>query len=260
MSADISAKQPQAGAARVRAFAISIVAVIIIWELLGRFVINNDLIFAPLSHIFARMYAMALSGELWKHVKASGIAFIIGYSLAAIFGVASGLLIALRPRVGFYVEPWLMALYATPMIALAPIFVVLLGIGLSSKIAIIFIEAFFPITTNSALGIRSTSRDLIEASRSFGATESQIVRTVLLPNSLPYIVAGMRIAVGRGLAGVVVAEIFGSIAGIGNMIWFSAESYDMPKLFSGVFILAGASIAMMTGLARIERAVAPWRK
>jgi ABC-type nitrate/sulfonate/bicarbonate transport system permease component len=248
-----------AGAARARAFVISIVGVIVVWELLGRFVINNDLVFAPLSHIFARMYTMALSGELWKHVKASGIAFVIGYSLAVIFGVGSGLLIALRPRVGFYVEPWLMALYATPMIALAPIFVVLLGIGLSSKIAIIFIEAFFPVTTNSALGIRSTSRDLIDASRSFGATEGQIVKTVLLPNSLPYIVAGMRIALGRGLAGEVVAEIFGSVAGVGNMIWFSAEAYDMPKLFSGVFILAGASIALMTALGRIERAVAPWR-
>ena len=247
------------GAARVRAFIISIVVVIVVWEVLGRFVIHNDLIFAPLSSIFARIYSMALSGELWRHVKASGIAFLIGYSLAVLFGVLSGLLIALRPRIGFYVEPWLMALYATPMIALAPIFVVLLGIGLSSKVAIIFIEAFFPITTNSTLGIRSTSRDLVDVARSFGATESQIVRTVLLPNSLPFIVAGMRIAVGRGLAGVVVAEIFGSVAGIGNMIWFSAESYDMPKLFSGVFILAGTSIALMTALGRIERAIAPWR-
>ena len=260
VSVDVTATQRgPVGAARVRAFIISIVVVMVAWELLGRFVINNDLVFAPLSHIFARMYGMALTGELWRNVKASGIAFLIGYTLAVLFGVSSGLLIALRPRIGFYVEPWLMALYATPMIALAPIFVVVLGIGLSSKVAIIFIEAFFPITTNSALGIRSTSRDLVDASRSFGATESQIVRTVLLPNSLPYVVAGMRIAVGRGLAGVVVAEIFGSVAGIGNMIWFSAEAYDMPKLFSGVFILAGASIVLMTGLGRIERAIAPWR-
>jgi NitT/TauT family transport system permease protein len=256
---DLAAQRNYSGAARLRAIIVSIVSVIVVWEILGRFVIKNDLVFAPLSEIVARMFEMAGSGELWRNIQASGVAFLIGYSLAVIFGVSMGLLIALRPRVGFYVEPWLMALYATPMIALAPIFVVLMGIGLSSKVAIIFIEAFFPITTNAALGIKSTSRDLIDASRSFGATEGQIVRTVLLPNSLAYIVAGMRIAVGRGLSGVVVAEIFGSVAGIGNMIWFSAEAYDMPKLFSGVFILAGASIILMTGLGRLERAIAPWR-
>ena len=233
------------GQNRTRAILLSLVILVVIWEGLGRFVIHNDLVFAPLSHIFERMYGMALSGELWKHVKASGIAFIFGYTSAIAFGVATGVLLALKPRIGFYVEPWLSALYATPMIALAPIFVVLLGIGLSSKIAIIFIEAFFPVTTNSALGIRSTPRDLVDASISFGA--------------LPFIVAGMRIAVGRALAGVVVAEIFGSVAGIGNMIWFSAEAYDMPKLFSGVFLLAGTSVALMSILARIERRVAPWR-
>ena len=246
-------------ASRWRAILLSVAILVVVWEGLGRFVIHNDLVFAPLSHIFERMYTMALSGELWKHIKASGIAFLLGYSLAITFGVLTGILLALKPRIGFYVEPWLSALYATPMIALAPIFVVLLGIGLSSKVAIIFIEAFFPVTTNSALGIRSTSRDLIDASLSFGATDGQVVRTVLLPNSLPFIIAGMRIAVGRALAGVVVAEIFGSVAGIGNMIWFSAEAYDMPKLFSGVFILAGTSVALMTVLARIEKRVAPWR-
>ena len=249
----------KSGRAGFRSLIMSLLIVVVVWELLGRFVIDNDLVFAPLSHIFTRMYGMALTGELWKHLKASGIAFLFGYVLAVSFGVATGILIALRPRIADYVEPWLGALYATPMIALAPIFVVLLGIGLSSKIAIIFIEAFFPVTTNAALGIRSTSRDLIDTSRSFGATESQVVQTVLIPNSLPFIVSGMRIAVGRALAGVVVAEIFGSVAGVGNMIWFSAEAYDMPKLFSGVFMLAGTSIALMALLARMERKVAPWR-
>lgn len=245
---------------RLRSILISILSVAIIWEILGRLVIKNDLVFAPLSHIFARMFTMILSGELWRDIKASGIAFSLGYFLAVVGGVVSGFLIVLRPRAGFFVEPWLIALSATPMIALAPIFVVLLGIGLSSKIAIIFIEAFFPITTNTALGVRSTSADLIDAARSFGANERQIVNTIYLPNSLPFVLAGMRIAVARGLAGVVVAEIFGSVAGIGNLIWFSAEDYDVPKLFTGVFVLAAASISLMALLGKAERAIAPWRR
>jgi NitT/TauT family transport system permease protein len=242
------------------ALIISVLLLAIVWELLGRYVIKSDLIFAPLSNIFAKMLDMARSGELWRHIKASGSAFLIGYSAAVVFGVALGFVIALRPTLRLYVEPWLIGLYATPMIALAPIFVVILGIGIYSKIAIIFIEAFFPITVNAALGIRSTPKDLIEASRSFGATEGQVIRTVYLPNSLPFVIAGMRIGVARGLAGVVISEIFGSIAGIGNLIWFSAESYDMPKLFTGVFILAGTSLVMMAALGRIERVVAPWRE
>ena len=125
---------------------------------------------------------------------------------------------------------------------------------------IIFIEAFFPIAVNTALGIRSTDADLVEASRSFGANKHQILVTVFLPYASPLIIAGMRIAVARGLAGVLVSEIFGSVAGVGNMIWFSAESYDMPKLFAGVFILPGTSITLMAILARLELIVAPWRK
>jgi NitT/TauT family transport system permease protein len=145
------------------------------------------------------------------------------------------------------------------MVALAPIFIVLMGIGIYSKIAIVFIEAFFPVAINTALGIRTTDRDLIEASQSFGATRLQVIRTVMLPNSYPFIIAGMRIAVARGLAGVLISEIFGSEAGIGNMIWFSAQSYDMPTLFTGVFILGGSSIALMAALVKFERWIAPWR-
>lgn len=255
-----SARVPSAREAKLRSILVSLAIVMVVWEVLGRWVINNDLVFAPLSHIFLRMFTLAETGELWKHLAASGVAFGLGYTLAVAFGILLGFFIATRPSFAFYVEPWLAALYATPMIALAPIFVVVLGIGLSSKVAIIFIEAFFPVTANAALGIRSTPRELIDASVSFGATEPQVVRTILLPFSLPFIIAGMRIAVGRGLAGVVVAEIFGSVAGIGNMIWFSAEAYDMPKLFSGVFILAGTSVVLMSILAHVERRVAPWRK
>ena len=242
-----------------RRMVLSILVVMIVWEVMARYVIQSDLIFASLTDIALNFYEMGRSGELWKHVRISALEFVLGYSTAAILGVLLGILLALHRSSAQYIEPWLGALYATPMIALAPIFIVLLGIGIYSKITIIFIEAFFPITINTCLGIRSTDRDLIDAAESFGATPIQVIRTVLLPNAYPFIIAGMRIAVARGLAGVLISEIFGSEAGVGNMIWFSAEEYNMPKLFTGVFILAGTSIILMAGLARFERRVAPWR-
>ena len=247
-------------APQTRRVLLSLLIIVVIWELVGRYGIKTGLIFAPLSDIFLRMFEMGRSGELWKHVKASGSVFLIGYTLAVIFGILLGILIASSRRFSNYLDPWLGALYATPMIALAPVFIVLMGIGPSSKIVIIFIEAFFPITVNAALGIRSTDSDVVEASKSFGATRGQVIRTVLLPFAAPFIIAGMRIAVARALAGVLVAEIFGSVAGIGNMIWFSAEAYDMPKLFTGVLLLVGTSILLMGILSRFERYVAPWRK
>lgn len=239
---------------------LSVIVVAVLWEVLGRYVIQNDLVFASLSSIFGRGWEMMDNGTLWKHLRISALEFVLGYGAAVIFGIALGIALALNRAFAQYVDPWMGALYATPMIALAPIFIVLLGIGIYSKVTIIFIEAFFPIAVNTTLGIRSTDRDLIEASQSFGASRGQVVRTVLLPNSYPFIIAGMRIAVARGLAGVLISEIFGSEAGIGNMIWFSAESYDMPTLFTGAFILAGSSILLMTSLARFERRIAPWRQ
>jgi ABC-type nitrate/sulfonate/bicarbonate transport system permease component len=238
---------------------VSLAVVATLWQVLAEYVIRSDLVFAPLTAIVARAWTLAQTGSLWANVSVSGTEFALGYVAAAVLGVALGLALALNRAFARYVEPWIGALYATPMIALAPIFVVLMGIGIYSKIVIIFLEAFFPIAVNTSLGVRSTSRDLIEAAVAFGAGRAQLIRTVLMPNAFPFIVAGLRIAVARGLAGVLISEIFGSEAGVGNMIWFSAESYDMPTLFTGVFILAGSSILLMSLLARVEARVAHWR-
>lgn len=238
---------------------VSIAVVALLWQILATTVIKNDLVFAPLSAIFGRAWQLTQSGKLWTNVRVSGTEFALGYGAAVVLGVLLGIALALQRAFAQFVEPWMNALYATPMIALAPIFIVLMGIGIYSKIAIVFIEAFFPIAVTTSLGIRSTEKVLVEAAQSFGASGRQVIRTVLLPNSYPFIITGMRIAVARGLAGVLISEIFGSTAGLGNMIWFSAENYDMPTLFTGVFILGGSSIVLMAILARFERRVAPWR-
>jgi NitT/TauT family transport system permease protein len=238
---------------------VSVVVIAVLWQVLADYVIKSDLVFASLSAILARTVELAGTGKLWLDLRVSAVEFVLGYGVAVALGILLGLALALSRAFSQYVGPIMNALYATPMVALAPIFIVLMGIGIYSKIAIVFIEAFFPVAINTALGIRTTDRDLIEASQSFGATRAQVIRTVMLPNSYSFIIAGMRIAVARGLAGVLIAEIFGSEAGIGNMIWFSAQSYDMPTLFTGVFILGGSSIALMAALARFERWIAPWR-
>jgi NitT/TauT family transport system permease protein len=238
---------------------VSVLVIAVLWQVLADDVIKSDLVFASLGSILTRAAQLAGTGKLWLDLRVSAVEFVLGYGTAVALGIVLGMALALSRAFAQFVGPIMNALYATPMVALAPIFIVLMGIGIYSKIAIVFIEAFFPVAINTALGIRTTDRDLVEASQSFGATRAQVIRTVMLPNSYPFIIAGMRIAVARGLAGVLIAEIFGSEAGIGNMIWFSAESYDMPTLFTGVFILGGSSIVLMAALARFERWIAPWR-
>jgi NitT/TauT family transport system permease protein len=157
-------------------------------------------------------------------------------------------------------QPWISGLYATPTIALAPLFILWLGIGIWSKVLVVIFLVLFPVTINTEAGLRTTSERLIEMLRSFGASEQQIFFKVSLPSALPFILAGLKLGIGRGLIGVVVAELFGSRAGLGRLISQSADAFNMPELFAGVIVLAVAGIAMTAGFGWVERKLVPWTR
>jgi NitT/TauT family transport system permease protein len=157
-------------------------------------------------------------------------------------------------------QPWISGLYATPTIALAPLFILWLGIGIWSKVLVVIFLVLFPVTINTEAGLRTTSDRLIEMLKSFGASRSQIFFKVSLPSALPFILAGLKLGIGRGLIGVVVAELFGSRAGLGRLISQSADSFNMPDLFAGVIVLAVAGIAMTAGFGWLEKRLVPWTK
>ena len=153
-----------------------------------------------------------------------------------------------------------MALNGIPRTALAPLFIVWLGIGIWSKVLVVIFLVLFPVTINTEAGLRTTSDRLIEMLRSFGASGSQIFFKVSLPSALPFILAGLKLGIGRGLIGVVVAELFGSRAGLGRLISHSADAFNMPELFAGVIVLAVAGIAMTAGFGWLEKRLVPWTK
>ena len=157
-------------------------------------------------------------------------------------------------------QPWISGLYATPTIALAPLFILWLGIGIWSKVVVVIFLVLFPVTINTEAGLRTTSPRLIEMLRSFGATPRQIFFKLSLPSAMPFILAGLKLGIGRGLIGVVVAELFGSRAGLGRLISQSADAFNMPDLFAGVVILAAAGIAMTAGFGWVERVLVPWTR
>lgn len=238
---------------------VSIATGLGLWELISRFVIGNKLFLAAPSQVAVALVELAATGELQKHVAVSGLEFFWGYTSACLLGVVIGLVMA-SSKIGKQVlEPWVAGLYATPTVALAPLFILWFGIGIFSKIVVVALLVVFPVIINTEAGLRTTNPQLVETVRSFGASPRQIFFKVSLPSALPFIFAGFKLGIGRGLIGVVVAELFGARAGLGQLISQSAETFNMPALFAGVTLLAAAGIAMTSAFAWLERRLLPWR-
>jgi NitT/TauT family transport system permease protein len=240
--------------------AVSVIAGLALWELVSRFIVANPLFLASPTQIAGAIVALAATGELWRHVGISAIEFGFGYVIACALGVLAGLAMANSAVAKQAMAPWVSGLYATPTIALAPLFILWFGIGVWSKVLVVILLVFFPVAINTEAGLRTTSERLIEMLRSFGASERQIFFKVSLPSALPFILAGLKLGIGRGLIGVVVAELFGSRAGLGRLIAASADSFNMPELFAGVVVLAVAGIVMTAGFSWLERRLVPWTR
>jgi NitT/TauT family transport system permease protein len=239
---------------------LSVVGGLLLWEFVSRALIANPLFLAAPSQIVMAIYALTLTGEMGRHIAISSAEFALGYVIAAVIGIGFGFGMANSVRFKQALQPWISGFYATPTIALAPLFILWLGIGIWSKVLVVIFLVLFPVTINTEAGLRTTSDRLIEMLKSFGASRRQIFFKVSLPSALPFILAGLKLGIGRGLIGVVVAELFGSRAGLGRLISQSADAFNMPELFAGVIVLAVAGIAMTAGFGWLEKRLVPWTK
>jgi ABC-type nitrate/sulfonate/bicarbonate transport system permease component len=238
----------------------SVILALIAWELVGRYLVTSKLMFAPLSAVLAEFVKLWGTGELERDMLASFTALACGFAVAGLVGVAIGSLIGISDAVGEHLDPLINALYATPLVALSPILILSLGIGPASKVAVVFMLAVFPILINTTVGIKSADESLIEAARSFAATRLDIFLRVLLPSALPFIVAGLRLGVGRGLVGIFIGELFGAREGLGYLISMSGQTFDIPGMFVGVLVLAISGVVCVALFEYIERRIAPWRQ
>jgi len=238
---------------------VSFAIAIALWEFCARVLVANNLFLTPLSAIGVRAVELWSTGELQNHIYVSFIEFSGGFVLAVAVGILLGVVLAEFPLVRGLVDPWVSMLYATPIIALGPLFILWLGIGVISKSAIVFLVAVFPILINTVSGLTTTDKVFIEVAESFGASAGQIYIKVRMPAALPFIIAGLRLGVARALVGVVVAELFGARAGLGFLILNSAQSFDTAGVFVGVIILAIAGVLSVELLKWLEFKLAPWR-
>ena len=240
----------------------SIVMLLVVWELLPRFFTmsaGTQLFFTTPSQITGTLWNLFATGTIWKPLGVSASGFALGLGLAIMVGLPLGVLIGRSRALNAMFDPFITAFNATPRLVFLPLVMLWFGLGLWSKVVIVFIGALFPILINTYEGVRNTDRVLINVVRSFGAKEMDIARLVVVPNAMPYIVAGLRLAIGRAVLGVVVAEFFGSESGLGVMMVQAAGRYQVDVVFSGLIVFAVLSLIMTAMVQMLEKRLSRWR-
>ena len=219
----------------------------------------SPLFFSGPSAIAKAFWTSLTKGNLLADLSFSGKNFAIGFGIALIAGVVLGVIIGWYRRVRLILDPFLNALYAAPRIAMMPLIIIWFGIGMWSKVFIVFLSAFFPILVNTVAGIRNMDRDLLRAARAFCASDWQIFKTLAIPGSVPFILTGVRQGVAVGLIGVVVGEMLGSSEGVGFMVAYGGQTFQTDTLFVGFVIIACAGILLTSLAERLERRFSRWR-
>jgi NitT/TauT family transport system permease protein len=199
------------------------------------------------------------SGEIWNDLRVSGIELFWGYFLAAAVAVPFGIMVGWYKKASHIFDPFINAMNATPRVALLPLVIIWLGIGILSKVGIIFLGAVFPMLINTRDGVKTTPLVLLNAAKSFGASEQMIFRSVVLPATVPFILTGLRLGLGRAIVGVMVGELYAATAGIGFMITVAGATFQTDKVFVGVLVFALTGMLGMELLTRVERRFDKWR-
>lgn len=238
---------------------ISMALFLAFWETAVALQWVNPLFTSSPSRIVRAALVMFEDGSIIEHIEVSAHEFLVGYGLAVVLGVPLGILMGWYSRIEAVLEPFVAALYATPRIALLPLILIWLGIGIASKIAIVFLGAVFPILVNTVTGVRTVEADFVKVARSFGCNDRQLFLTVVLPASVPMLLAGLRLGLGHALVGIVVGEMYGATKGLGFLIATAGARFQTDQVMVGIILIAGAGVVLTELLRAIERRFERWR-
>ncbi|WP_201319351.1 ABC transporter permease [Paenibacillus sp. EPM92] len=231
----------------------------VMWEIIGASGLFNSMFVSSPSRVWVAGVAYIESGLVWNDLRISGIEFFSGYLLALLVGVPIGLMMGWYWRVHAILDPFVSFFYSTPRIAFLPVLIIWLGIGMGSKIAIIFMMSVIPFVVNTMTGVRTIDQNLVKVARAFNASDLQIFLTIILPGAIPSIISGLRLGIGLGLIGIVVGEMYAANAGIGYRLMEAGTMFRTDLLFVCVLMIAGIGIASSELLVRVERIFDRWR-
>jgi ABC-type nitrate/sulfonate/bicarbonate transport system permease component len=237
---------------------VAVALFLLVWEGAVRFGGVSPLFLSSPSAVTLRLIKVFADGSIWPSLLATANVAAWGALLSIIVGVPVGVLMGRSTLVRDTLEPFIMGMSSAPIVAFLPLLIIWLGIGPTSKIALVFIGSVFVMIVNTETGVRQIDYRLIETARSFTATEFDILIKIVGPAALPFMIAGVRLAIARVLIMVVVAEFYAATVGIGYLIFQAGSQYDTTLVFVGVVILAGTGVIANAGLRALERRIAPW--
>jgi len=239
-------------------FWASLLAGIALWEIAGRS--TSQAFMVPFSETLVRLWQLIVGGDFLSQFLDSAELFLTGFVLAVVVGAPLGILLARVRVLRIGLEPYIMTLYATPMVALIPFILSLMGFGFTPKVLVVFLFAVFPVLYNTVEGARSIKPEMIEVAKSFRSDEWALWREVILPYTLPYIMTGVRQAIGRALVGMVAAEFFLSSTGLGQLIMGASQNFDTGGVFASILVIGLIGVGLMRLGLKIERHFARWRQ
>ncbi|MDH3463958.1 MAG: ABC transporter permease [Acidimicrobiia bacterium] len=237
----------------------SVIGFLTLWEVASRQGWIRDLFFSSPSAVFMAAIREVQRASFWWDFRVSALEFTVGFSLAIILGIPIGLILGWFRKLEYFWDPWLSFMYATPRITYIPLLVTWFGLGLTSKMALVFAGPFFTIVIGTLEGVRTVPSKYLDVSRSFGANHWQFFKTILLPNTVPFILASMRLAVGIGIVAIVLGEMYASQAGIGNLLMTAANNLQADRVLFAVLIFTMMGVGLSKVLQTIEKRVAQWK-
>ena len=249
----------RARAARWTRGLLGIVALGVVWQVAPTYGLVDPYFVSPLSEVGAAWWEMVTTGKLWEHLSASLVRSAAGFFLAVAIAIPLGTAIAWYPPVRQLVSPVLELFRNTAALALLPVFVLVLGIGETSKIAIVLYACFFPILLNTISGVESVDKQLLRSARVLGLSSATTFRKVVFPAALPTIFTGIRIAGAAAILVLIAAEMIGATAGLGYLINYSQYNFLIPQMYAAILTTTALGLAVNYGLVALERRFSRWR-
>jgi NitT/TauT family transport system permease protein len=237
----------------------TLAAFLLLWEFVSATALVNPLFISSPSAIAHAGYRLFAEGEIWRHLDISGREFLLGYGLAALVGVPIGIATGWYRRLSYLLGPFIDTLNAVPRLTLLPLIIIWFGIGIWSKVVVVFLGAVIPIMINAHSGVRTNEARFLRVARSFGASELKILTSIILPGTVPFIFTGLKYGAGRALLGVVVGELYAATGGVGWLIGDAGNTFQTDVLFFGVLLFTAAGLASVAVLNVFERRFEAWR-
>ena len=239
--------------------AIAVAAVLLGWQLIATYELVDPLFLPPPLAVLVALKSVVIGGTFLRDLRVSAYEFGVGLGLSILIGGVLGILSGWYPLVEKFLQPIVVALNSIPHLALIPLLILLFGIGTLPKVILVLLSCVVVMLMNTTAGVLNVDQQLMRMARSFAASDRQVIKTVVVPAVVPYFMTGVRICVGRAVVAVAVAEIFGSTAGLGNILIKAQSSFNMPVMFASVIILTVVGITLTHTAGILERRMQRWR-